>query len=122
MNDSRFDVSGGPAERRMTHSAPHLVATVNLEDSGSAFGTGFRVVCYHFGAGYIVWITNVGFVLLVGAFYYETLGASPHITQPAFPLFAEKPATIFGRARSNESGLFFGGFGSAFGDTFRQTS
>lgn len=106
MDFPRCNLTGFPGEGRTAalHHAPHLVASVDLEDASGTFGATARLgldgLC-SFHRGCIARVGNIP----IGADDNETVGASPFVTRPALVGTGEEAAAVLVGAFHDELAL-----------------
>ena len=91
LDSPRHPVKGAVVAR----GTKHLVASTNLVYTSAAFGTSARFRINEFRGCQIVGVAYMRCILCL-ALHFVTVFACPHIAEIAFPLGAEKTATICG--------------------------
>jgi hypothetical protein len=89
MDPVRFNVPRAPRECRMTLSAPHLIAPVNLEDGCCALWAVARIPGQELGRGDVTWVACMRHISLE-PLDLVAIRAGPDLAQTALPGCAEK--------------------------------
>ena len=93
-----FDSSGSPREGSMALGAPHLITTVDFEDTSVTFGARFGIFGQEFGGFDIVWITG----MLPSSFDDVALGTGLYLAETTLPVGRQETTALLGRTSPDE--------------------
>ena len=81
----------------MALGAPHLITSVDFEDTSVTFGARFGIFGQQFGGFDVVWIAGMGSSLDDVAF-----GTGFNLAETTFPIRRQETAALLGRASPDE--------------------